>query len=97
MKTENIIKALEKKGWSVHHAVKTGCLKNGGEPSYTHFYHCDNGTRRCSWWWSTINDLDGYVDSVRVRGAHEEDEIETDYVAGVFCHTIKSVVACMGV
>ena len=98
MNIKRLISALEKAGLEVIRHDRNDYRK--GMLNYEPFYHytCHSATHKCDWYPNGRNN-DGSPSetccAVQVMRRHESNDIQSDYFAGSFCRTIKSVVAAM--
>jgi hypothetical protein len=88
MKIENIVKALEKVGLKVHKTL----LKDFGEGLKTYLYVCQGKSNHASWYEQTPNEE---IRGVYIISNGVEDDLRSDYHAGTFYDTIRSIVARM--
>ena len=89
MKITNVIKALEKTGLSVDKKIHVD-FKDG---RFIYFYVCETKSYVASWYEQTHDN--GDIDSVYIRPIDQYDDHQSDYFAGSFYDTIKSVVKKM--
>lgn len=89
MKIKNVIKALEKLDLVINKSV----AHHFSEGHCTFFYSCKSN-KNCVEWYEQKHD-NGEVKSVYIRGINHHDDLMTDYFAGSFYDTIKSVVNVM--
>lgn len=82
MKTNSLVKALNKAGYPVE--VCKDVHKNT-------CYYCETQHRILSWY-----DQEGTAICVRSRSPSQVDDWQSDYVAGFYCDTIKEAVRYMG-
>ena len=90
MKVQNVLNALKKIGVKIEVKERFNSMN---EKCSDH-YICYGKKNKCDWY-QQFYDKDN-VDAIQVMRLHEENDLMSDYFAGQFYHTIKSLVKVMG-
>jgi len=86
MKTQSLIKAIEKSGIKVEKNVRD-FLDYDGIPGQSISYFAKGNRYKVHW-----HESEGNADCVQVQQLHESNDSMTDYFPGYWANTIKQVI-----